>query len=67
MEISLQAQNKPLLTSVVLSNIAAYLAALNKGFAVEDWIEMFTSIQELVPALVGSILTGIIKRPDGHV
>lgn len=61
MEISLQAQNKPLLTFVVLSNIAAYLAALNKGFAVEDWIEMFTSIQELVPALVGSILTGIIN------
>lgn len=66
MDVSLKDKNRPLLAFVVLANVAVYLAALNKGFSVESWIETLTSIQKLAPVLFVSILTGIINAQIDH-
>ena len=46
---------------VVLVNIGVYIAVLNKGFAIQEWANMFSGIPKLVPPLLASILTGIIN------
>lgn len=67
MEISLKDQNKPLLTIVVLANIAIYLAILSKGFSLENWANTFSDIQLLVPIALISVLTGIANAQIGHL
>lgn len=67
MEVSLKDQNKPLLTIVVLANIAIYLAILSKGFSLESWANTFSDIQLLVPIALISVLTGIANAQIGHL
>jgi hypothetical protein len=67
MELSLKDKNRPMLALVVLANIALYLTILNKGFAIDGWIETLTSIQKTAPVLLISILTGVINAQIDHV
>ena len=67
MKKSLKDQNNPLLTLVILANMAAYLTVQNnKGFAIEHWIETLVSIQELAPGLLVCILTGVFNAQIDH-
>ena len=67
MDISLKDRNKPLLAIVILANMTAYLATLNKGFSAENWANTLNDIQQLVPAVLISALTGILNAQIGHV
>ena len=66
MRISLKDKNKPLLSLVFLANIVIYQIVLYEGITVANWIEMFTSIQNLVPVLLIFIVTGIINAQINH-
>ena len=66
MQLSLKDQNRPGLVIVVLANIALYLAILNRGFALESWIETLTSIQDLGPVLLVSAITGVLNAQIDH-
>ena len=67
MGTSLKDKNKIMLVIVVLANIAVYLVLLYRGFTVEDWTEMLTSTQKLVPVLLFvSIVVSIVNAQIGH-
>ena len=61
MKPSLNDKNRSRLVLVVLVNVAVYIAVLSKGFAVEEWVDVLPGVPRLVPALLASILTGIIN------
>ena len=61
MKPSLNDKNRSRLVLVVLVNVAVYIAVLSKGFAVEEWVDVLPGVPRLVPALLVSILTGIIN------
>ncbi len=64
--VSLKDKNKPLLSIILVANVAIYAVLLNRGFSLENWIETFTDIQKIVPVLVVSIITGILNAQIGH-
>ena len=58
---SLKGINLPWLGFVLLANVTFYVTCLNKTWSVEGWIETLTTAQDVTPALLISVLTGIIN------